>query len=110
MCRACVSRNYKDKCFRGPDPVDEGLLNEAIESILDEIRSDKDAVQRAKRKGFLGGDPDIEVMCKARTETFKTLLNELFDIHKLTKKVLRNGTVQRVNGVLKIRLKARDHG
>ena len=105
-CRTCRSRYYKSGYGKfAPPQVDEGLLNEALESILDEIRSDREALEKAKQNGFSGGDPDIQVMYKARTETFKTLLNELFDTHKLTKKVLKNGTIERVNGNLKIRMK-----
>jgi len=106
-CRTCRSVSYSKKAVQ---VFDEVYIDETLESILDEIRSDQEEIRRAKINGWSGGDPDIEVVCKARTETFKTLLNELFDVHKLSKKIIANGTIERVNREIKIRLKKRKNG
>lgn len=104
-CRTCRGVSYRKGNTKSILSLDEAHLNETLESILDEIRSDVQAIKRAKENGWLGGDPDIKVICKARTETFKSVLDNLFKEYKLTKKILDNGTIQRVNGEIRIRLR-----
>jgi hypothetical protein len=83
-------------------------LDETLESILEEIREDVERVKTAKVNGMLGGHPDIKEICGARSDVFKSLLNDLFNEYQLTKKVLGNGTIERIQDKIKIRLKKRN--
>ena len=101
-CRDCRAVLYRRGNKSSVLPLDKLHLDETLESILDEMRSDTEKISEAKEKGY-ETEPRIKDVCAARIEVFKSVLNDLFDKYGLKEKNMKNGTIKRINGEIIIR-------